>query len=113
MIKLKSIIFEENENDVWRKDWLKRYRAKFDDKGRLIAYHGTTRKNARLIKQSGFRPHSYFSLDPNYSRSIASTYHDVPEDKVVVFEVHLPLDAVDFVASDIFSTRLIKFEEVI
>ena len=114
MITLKSLIKEnQEEHELWRKDWLERYKAKFDEKGRLIAYHGTTKKNSKLIKQSGFKPHSYFSLNPEYSKSITSIYHNVPIDKVIVFEVHLPLDAVDFVASDIYSTREIKFEETV
>lgn len=114
MITLKSLIKENNEEHEARKqDWLKRNRAEIDNQGHLIAYHGTTKRNAQLIKQTGFRSHSYFSLNPEYSKRITSIYHNIPEDKVVVFRVHLPLDSIDFVASDIYSTREIKFEETI
>ena len=102
----------ESESDSkWRSDWLVRHNAKFDKVGRLIAYHGTHTKNLKSIKQNGFRSHSYFSLDPKYSKQIASTYHDVPESKVTVLEVHLPLDSVDFVMADIFSVRIIQYVE--
>lgn len=117
MIKLKDLIKEnwesDEEHEKWKHDWLQRYKAKFDEKGRLIAYHGTPKKNVKSIKQNGFKKKSYFSLDPNYSKRVSSIYHDTPEDKIFVFEVHLPLDAVDFVASDIYSVRPLEFEEVV
>lgn len=113
MISLKALVEEvESESDSkWRSNWLVRHDAKFDKFGRLIAYHGTPTRNLKSIKENGFRPHSYFSLRSEYSKQIASTYHDVPESKVTVLEVHLPLDSIDFVMSDIFSTRIIKYEE--
>lgn len=111
MIKLKSILLESNEK--YRKDWLKRYEANFTPDDRLIAYHGTTLRNSKLIKQTGFKENSYFSLKPEYSKSITSIYHDIPENKVVVFKVYLPLNSVEFVSSDIFSIRPIKYTETI
>lgn len=114
MIKLKNIIKEISQEEYdqwrssdeykeWRKLWLERHNATFDEKGRLIAYHGTTPNKAKSIKQTGFRSGSYFSLKKEYSRHWG----------IVVFKVALPLDAVDFVASDIKSNRPIKWEEVI
>jgi len=110
MIKLFSFIKESI--DEYKKRWLELHNAIIEN-GKLIAYHGTPKKNLKLIKMKGFRPHSYFSLKPDYSKQIASTYHDTPENKVVVLKVKLPLDAIDFVAGDIFSTRVIKFEETL
>jgi hypothetical protein len=37
----------------------------------------------------------------------------MPEDKITVLKVALPLDAIDFVMSDIVSTRVIGFDETI
>lgn len=114
MIKLKDILKEisqeewvrwriSDEYKEWRKDWLKRYRATFDDKGRIVAYHGTTSQKAKLIKQNGFNNSSNFTLRPEYAKHWGRT----------ILTVHLPVDAVDFVASDIISIRPIKWEEVI
>lgn len=114
--KYKSPVTEEADEDetkrqAWRQSWLERHQAKFDDKGRVIAYHGTPTKNIPSIKKNGFRPHSYFSLRPEYSKSIASRYHDTAEKNVTVLEVHLPLNLIDFVASDIYSTDTIPFKD--
>jgi hypothetical protein len=113
MIKLKSLIIEEMSDSEWRSDWLRRHEAKFTNDGRLIAYHGTTPKNARIIKGSGFKEGSNFTLKPEYAKSIASTYHDLDETKIVVFTVYLPLDSIGFVSSDIVSNRFINFKETI
>jgi hypothetical protein len=99
----------ENNDVAWKKDWLERHRAKLDDKGRIIAYHGTPTRNLPSIRKNGFRPRSYFTLRPEYAKSIATTYHDT--DKVTVIEVHLPVDAVDMVMSDIYALRNITFGE--
>lgn len=98
-------------SDEWRNNWLERHQAQLDSSGRVMAYHGTPTKNLTSIKQHGFRPRTYFSLNPNYSKQIASTYHSTPEHKITVLKVFLPLEAIDFVASDIFSTRNIPFKE--
>jgi hypothetical protein len=99
----------ESNDPEWKKDWLERHRAKLDDKGRIIAYHGTPTRNLPSIRKNGFRPRSYFTLRPEYAKSIATTYHDT--DKVTVIEVHLPFDAVDMVMSDIYALRNIPFGE--
>lgn len=114
MIKLKFLIKEISEDEYkqwrsskeykkWRKDWLTRHNAKFDGLGRVIAYHGTSPNKAKSIKQNGFNTRSYFSLNPEYSKKWGR----------FVFNVYLPLDAIDFVASDIVAIRPIKFDEVI
>ena len=95
----------------YRKDWMERHNAKLDNIGRLIAYHGTPTRNLKSIQQNGFKPHSYFSLKPNYSKSISATYHNTTEDNVIVIEVHLPLNLIDFVASDIYSLNNIPFKD--
>jgi len=91
-----------DEFKTWRRNWLERHDAKFDDKGRIIAYHGTTPKNAKLIKQTGFKDRSNFTLRPAYAAHWGRK----------VLEVHLPIDAVDFVASDMVSARPLSWEEV-
>jgi len=118
MIKLKHLIREENDRDhkAWRKDWLERHNATFDERGRLIAYHGTPKRNLKSIKNNGFRQGSYFSLKQEYSKRIAVAYHETPEtpeSDIIVLQVKLPMDAIDFVASDIVATRPIQFSEVI
>jgi hypothetical protein len=97
----------ENNDVKWKQDWLERHRAKLDEKGRIIAYHGTPTRNLPSIKKNGFRPHSYFTLRPEYAKSIATTYHDTKN--VTVIEVHLPIDAVDMVMSDIYALKTIPF----
>jgi 2'-5' RNA ligase len=99
----KSVFDLKESTDEYKKDWLERHRATFDDKGRLIAYHGTTPNNAKSIKLNGFRTGSNFSLRKEYSRHWG----------IVVFKVHLPLDAIDFIMSDIKATRPIAFSEVV
>jgi hypothetical protein len=114
MIKLKNILREVSQEEwekwrisdeykEWRKSWLERHNATFDNKGRLIAYHGTTPNRVKLIKQTGFNNRSNFSLKKDYSRHWG----------IVVLKVGLPLDAIDFCASDIHSIRRIGWEEVI
>ena len=110
MIKLSTLIKEST--DEYRKNWLERHNAVVEN-GRVVAYHGTPKRNLKSIQQNGFKPHSYFSLRPEYSKRIASTYQDVPENDVVVLKVKLPLDSIDFVMSDIFSTRVINFKETL
>jgi len=109
MIKLKNIITESGA--AWKADWMIRRNIQLDSLGRLPAYHGTPTKNLQSIKENGFRSHTYFSLKSEYSKQIASNYHNTPLSKVTVIEVFLPLNAIDFVGPDIFSTRVIKFEE--
>jgi len=115
MIKLKPLLNEisNGDRDAWRKDWLERHNAKFDATGRLIAYHATSRPKSKLIQQEGFRQGSYFSLNPEYSKRVVMNYHDLKPSGVVLFTVHLPLDAIDFVASDIVAIRPIQFSETI
>lgn len=110
MIKLKKIILEST--DEYRVDWLDRHNAIIEN-NRLLAYHGTPKKNLSSIKKNGFRIHTYFSLKEEYSKSIASIYHETPKTNIVVLKVWLPLNAIDFVMSDIYSIRTIKFEEII
>jgi hypothetical protein len=110
MIKLSTLIQESTEE--YRADWIERRRGQVKD-GRLLAYHGTPTKNLKSIQQNGFKQPSYFSLRPQYSKQIAATYHNVPENRVTVIEVWLPLDAIDFVAGDVYSTRVIKYEETL
>ena len=110
MIKLKSLLNEST--DEYRKSWLERHNAIIEN-GRLVAYHGTPKKNLKSIKMNGFNSHSYFSLKPDYSKRISSIYHDVPENNVIVLRVKLPLDAIDFIAGDIYSTRVINFKETL
>lgn len=110
MIRLKSLLNEST--DAYKSDWIERHRGILED-GRLVAYHGTTKKNLKSIKENGFKSHSYFSLRPEYSRRIASTYQNVPENKIVVVTVKLPLDSIDFVAGNIFSLRTIEFKETL
>ena len=110
MIKLSSLITESTEE--YRKSWLERHNAIVEN-GRLIAYHATPTKNIKSIKLNGFKEHSYFSLRPEYSKQMASTYHDVSENKITLLKVKLPLDAIEFVASNIYSLRVIKFEETL
>jgi hypothetical protein len=113
-ILLKSLLRENDEKHIeWRADWLKRHKATYTDDNRLIAYHGTPSKNISGIKKNGFKERTYFSLRPEYSKRIASTYHDMPEDKITVLTVALPLDAIDFISSDIMSLRNIGFDETI
>ncbi len=113
-ILLKSLLRENDEKHMeWRADWLKRHKATYTDDNRLIAYHGTPSKNISGIKKNGFKERTYFSLRPEYSKRIASTYHDMPEDKITVLTVALPLDAIDFISSDIMSLRNIGFDETI
>jgi hypothetical protein len=117
-IKIKNIektIFPTKiteSTEEYRKDWLSRHNATIEN-NRVLAYHGTPVKNLKSIKANGFKIKTYFSLRLEYSKQIASTYHDVPENKVAVLKVWLPLDAIDFVMSDIYSTRVIKFEETL
>ena len=99
--KSKDLLSEEN--DEWKRDWLERHNAPLDEKGRLVAYHGTTPNNSKLIKQNGFKKGSYFSLRKEYSKNWG----------IIILKVALPLDAVSFVASDIVSTRPIAWNEVI
>lgn len=101
MIKLKSLLTESDAAFV--KDWLERHNAQLDNSGRLIAYHGTTASNAKLIKQNGFKEGSYFSLRKEYSQRWGK----------YVFTVHLPMDAIDFVASDIVAIRPIAYNEIL
>ena len=114
MIKIKNILLEisqeewekwriSDEYKKWRKSWLERHKAQFDDKGRIIAYHGTTPQKAKLIKQNGFRSSSNFTLNPDYAKHWGKT----------ILTVHLPIDTIDFVASDIVSIRPISWSEVI
>jgi hypothetical protein len=110
MIKLKELILESTEE--YRKDWLFRHNATVEN-NRVLAYHGTHVKNLKSIKKNGFYEHSYFSLRYEYSKQIAATYHDISYDKVTCLKVWLPLDAIDFIMSDIYSTRVIKFEETL
>ena len=115
ILKVEKIPISENANgstEEYRKSWLERHKAIVEN-GRLLAYHGTPIKNLKSIKQNGFKYKTYFSLRPEYSKQIASRYHDTPEDKVVVIKVWLPLDAIDFVMSDIYSTRVIDYKETI
>lgn len=76
MIKLKQIINEafDADHEAWRKSWLERHNATFDERGRLIAYHGTTPVKANLIKQSGFRSGSNFTLRPEYAKHWGEKY---------------------------------------
>ena len=111
-LESQSKINESLDNEKG-KDWLERHGAKFDEKGRVIAYHGTLKKNVPVIKKNGFKSHAYFSLKSDYSRRIVSIYKNVSEDKVYVFEVHLPLNLIDFVASDIFAISDIPFKETV
>jgi hypothetical protein len=104
---------DEEAESSYRKSWLERHNAQYTSDGRLIAYHGTPSKNLSSIKKNGFKYKTYFSLRPEYSKQIASTYHDTPPEKVTVLKVFLPLDAIDFIMSDIYSTRVIKFDETI
>lgn len=110
MIKLSQLINEST--DEYRKSWLERHNAIIEN-GRLVAYHGTPKRNLKSIKLNGFKSHSYFSLRTEYSKQIAARYHDTTEDKVVVLKVKLPLDAIDFVMSDIYSVRVIKYDETV
>lgn len=112
MIKLMDIVKESLEDETG-KDWLNRHGAKIDDKGRVIAYHTTTYKKAKLIKQTGFRSGSYFSLKPEYSRSVVKIYHGLKDRGITTLEVHLPTNSVDFVASILVAVKPIKFEETI
>ena len=98
--------------EEYRNDWLFRHKATVEN-NRVLAYHGTPTKNLKSIKTNGFRTNTYFSLRPEYSKLIAATYHDISDDKVTCLKVWLPLDAIDFVMSDIYSTRVIKFEETL
>lgn len=109
MIKLRSLLESTEE---YKTDWLSRHNATIEN-NRVLAYHGTPVRNLKSIKLNGFKSKTYFSLRPEYSKQIAATYHDTPEDKVVVLKVWLPLDAIDFIMSDIYSTRVIKFEETL
>lgn len=108
MIKLKSLL-KESTNE-YKFDWIERHRGIIEN-GKLIAYHGTPKKNLKFIKENGFKPHSYFSLRKEYSRRIASIYQNIPENKIIVLMVKLPLDSIDFVASDIFAIKTILFKE--
>jgi hypothetical protein len=101
MIKLKSLLLENND-EARRKDWLERHQATFDN-NRLIAYHGTTPFKAKFIKQNGFKEGSYFTLRPSYAKHWGS----------VVLPVKLPLEAIDFVSSDIIALRNINWAEII
>jgi hypothetical protein len=96
---------------AWKADWMRRRNIQLDSLGRLPAYHGTPTKNLKSIKENGFRSGTYFSLKSEYSKQIASTYHNTPINRITVLEVSLPLDAIDFVGPDIVSTRVIKLEE--
>jgi hypothetical protein len=108
-----GILGESNQTDEeYRKSWLERHEAEFDERGRLIAYHGTPTKNLKSIKQNGFRYKSYFSLRPEYSQFMAHRYHDTPKEKVTVLKVHLPLEKIDFVMSDVYATEVLKWNEV-
>jgi len=109
MIKLMTLLESAEE---YRADWISRHKG-IVEHNRLLAYHGTPIKNLKSIKLNGFKSKTYFSLRPEYSKQIASTYHNTPEDKVAVLKVWLPLDAIDFIMSDIYSTRVIKFEETL
>lgn len=116
--EISNYVDEMNENDggddaEYRAGWLKRHNAQYTDDGRLIAYHGTPTKNIKSIKKNGFKERTYFSLRPEYSKRIASTYHDVPEDKVTVLKVALPLDSINFIMSDIYSLRVLSFDETL
>lgn len=124
IIMLKDLLLSENWRDglypedieghkEWRQNWLKRYEAEFTPDGRLIAYHGTPTRNVKSIKANGFRKKSYFSLRPEYSKHIAARYHDTPENKVSVMKVYLPLEKVDFIMGDIYSTEPIPYSEVV
>ena len=76
MIKFKSLLIHEDISDPQGVDWLKRHNAKFDNKGRVIAYHATSRKNVQKIRMDGFREGSYFNLNQQYVKSkIASHYN--------------------------------------
>jgi len=98
--------------DDYKSDWIDRYKAIVEN-GRIIAYHGTTTKNYKLIKKTGFRKRSYFSIRPEYSKRIVSIYHNIPESKVILMKVKLPLDAIDFVGGDIVSNREIGLDETL
>jgi hypothetical protein len=102
VIKLKNLLSESLLDDRG-KDWLKRHNAQYDNKGRVIAYHGTFKRLAKLIQRQGFKQGSYFSLEKEYSQHWGE----------FVFEVHLPLDSVDFISSDLVALRPIDFQETI
>jgi hypothetical protein len=104
---------DEHFDHAYRKSWLERHDATYSPDGRLIAYHGTPSKNISSIKKNGFQYKTYFSLRSEYSKRIASAYHDTPPEKVTVLKVLLPLDAIDFVMGHIYSIRVIKYEETI
>ena len=104
---------DEHFDHAYRKSWLEKHNATYSSDGRLIAYHGTPSKNISSIKKNGFKYKTYFSLRSDYSKQIASTYHDTPPEKVTVLKVLLPLDAIDFVMGHIYSIRVIKYEETI
>lgn len=112
MIKLKDLLeisqehlewFSTDEYKKWRSDWLSRYNAKLDNKGRVEAYHGTTAQKAKSIKLNGFNERSYFSLNPEYSKLYGKT----------ILKVYLPLDAIDITGPDIYAIRKIQWNEVI
>ncbi len=111
MIKLKNLLLE-NEDEKMR-DWLRRRNIQLTPDGRIPAFHATLSKNVKSIKQNGFRQGTYFSPYKEYSIRIVANYHDIPPEKVVVFSVLLPFDAVDFAAGDLFATRQIKYNETI
>lgn len=102
MIKLKNLLLE-NLYTFKGKDWLSRHNAQFDEKNRVIAYHGTTPNKARQIKLHGFRKGSYFTLDPKYAKHWG----------IFVFKVYLPLNYVNFSVGQLIATTHIPFEKVI
>lgn len=103
MIKLRNLLLE-NLDTPNGKDWLFRHNAQFDEKNRVIAYHGTSSSKTRQIKSSGvFRAGSYFTLNPKYAKHWGN----------IIFKVYLPLNYIDFVASDLIATSDIPLEKVI
>lgn len=106
---------KEGHNEEWilyrqtdeyknhKADWLKRHGAQFDNKGRILAYHGTRPAVVKLIKQNGFRIGSNFTLKPAYAKHWGIT----------VLKVYLPIDSVTPVSSDLVSDRNIEWNEVV
>lgn len=111
MIKLKNLL--EVSDDEKMRDWLRRRNIQLTPDGRIPAFHATLPKNVKSIKQNGFRQGTYFSTNKKYSIEIVANHHDIPLEKVVVFSVFLPFDAVDFVMADLFAIRPIKYQETI
>ena len=93
LLKILKETYPPETKEQRNKRWIEGNKIPVDEKGRVILYHGTPKKNVKLIKQNGFKEGTMFADDYASAEHYAKRDRELSAKSIYVFKVHLPLDS--------------------